>query len=236
MSLDREARDDQFGVHGETQLLANPVPNPRNGRRGANEIRDLVLQAAHRLFSEQGYHGTTTRQIAEMAGVGESVLFRNFGSKAELFETTILSPFSDFVNHWAKTWNVSVTAESDPVEVARSFVKGFYGLASEHKELFRTLVAARVKGGEPTLAEVAERVSAKLADNLRTVQLVLQEHGAARHFRELDAPVTVAMSVGSVLSLVLLDDWLFPSDRRRPGRDRQIEETVQMLLYGVTGR
>ena len=195
-----------------------------------------MLKAADRLFSEQGYHGTTTRQIAEVAGVGESVLFRNFVSKAELFETTILAPFSDFVNEWAETWNVSVTSQSDPAEVARSFVKGFYGLAAEHKELFRTLVAARVKGGEPALAEVAARVSSKLADHLRTVQLVLRDHGAARAFRELDAPVTVALSVGSVLSLVLLDDWLFPSDQRRPGKSRQIEEAVQMLLYGVTGR
>lgn len=212
------------------------VDSPRNGRRGADEIRHLVLHAAHRLFSEQGYHGTTTRQIAEEAGVGESVLFRNFGSKAELFETTIVAPFSDFVNQWATTWNVNVTSETDPAEIARSFVKGFYGLADEHAELFRTLVAARVKGGEPVLAEVAARVSSKLADNLRTVRLVLTEHGAARHFRELDAPVTVALSVGSVLSLVLLGDWLFPSDQRRPGRSRQIEEAVQMLLYGVTGR
>ncbi|CQD17640.1 TetR family transcriptional regulator [Mycobacterium lentiflavum] len=212
------------------------VTSPRNGRRGAEEIRHLVLQAAHRLFSERGYHGTTTRQIADEAGVGESVLFRNFGSKAELFETTIVAPFSDFVNHWATTWNVRMTSQTDPAEIARSFVKGFYGLADEHQELFRTLMAARVKGGEPVLAEVAARVSAKLADNLRTVRLVLTEHGAARHFRELDAPVTVALSVGSVLSLVLLDDWLFPSDQRRPGRSRQIEEAVQMLLYGVTGR
>jgi AcrR family transcriptional regulator len=212
------------------------MSKPRNGRRGGDEVRDLVLRAAHHLFSEQGYHGTTTRQIADVAGVGESVLFRNFGSKAELFETTIVSPFSDFVNNWAKTWNVSVTSQSDPAEVARSFVRGFYGLASEHKELFRTLVAARVKGGEPALAEVAARVSSKLADILRTVETVLREHGAARHFRELDPPVTVAVSVGSVLSLVLLEDWLFPSDRRRPGKGRQIEEAAQMLLYGVAGR
>ena len=45
LPLDREARDDQFGVHDKTQLLANPVPNPRNGRRGANEVRDLVGDA-----------------------------------------------------------------------------------------------------------------------------------------------------------------------------------------------
>lgn len=234
--MSREDRDVTFGVDGGISPLAMSVTSPRNGRRGAEEIRRLVLQAAHRLFSEQGYHGTTTRQIADEAGVGESVLFRNFGSKAQLFETTVVAPFSDFVNHWATTWNVRMTSETDPAEIARSFVKGFYGLADEHKELFRTLMAARVKGGEPVLAEVAARVSAKLADNLRTVRLVLTEHGAARHFRELDAPVTVALSVGSVLSLVLLDDWLFPSDQRRPGRSRQIEEAVQMLLYGVTGR
>jgi len=67
------------------------------------------------------------------------------------------------------------------------------------------------------------------------VRRVLLEHGAARHFRDVDAPVTVAVSVGSVLSLVLLDDWLFSPSQRRPGKARQIKEATQMLLYGVTG-
>jgi len=43
------------------------------------------------------------------------------------------------------------------------------------------------------------------------------------------------MPVGSVLSLVLLDDWLFPPHQRRPGKTRQIEEATQMLLFGVLG-
>jgi AcrR family transcriptional regulator len=198
-------------------------------------VKYLLLRAAHELFSEQGYHGTTTRQIAEQAGVGESVLFRNFGSKAELFEMTILTPFADFVDRWANTWNISVASATDPTEVARSFVKGFYSLAVEHQELFRTLVAARVKGGEPALAEVASRVNGKLAENLLVIQHVLRDHAVARHFRDVDAPVTVAVSVGSVLSLVLLDDWLFPPAQRRPGKARQLEEATRMLLYGVTG-
>ena len=207
----------------------------RNGRRAPDEVRDLVLRAANRLFSAQGYHGTTTRQIADEAGVGESVLFRNFGSKAELFETTILTPFTEFVDQWANTWNVSVAAAFDPAEVTRAFVKGFYDLGVDHRELFRTLVAARVKGGDKALAEVADRVTAKLAETLRAVQRVLLEHSAARHFRDVDAPVTVAVSVGSVLSLMLLDDWLFPPHQRRPGKARQIDEAARMLLYGVTG-
>ena len=55
----------------------------------------------------------------------------------------------------------------------------------------------------------------------------------ARELRGLNTPVSVAVAVGSVLSLVLLDDWLFPPNRRRPGMARQIEEAAQMLLYGV---
>ncbi|MFE3000831.1 TetR/AcrR family transcriptional regulator [Nocardia sp. NPDC059246] len=216
-------------------LTAEIIAKRGSGRRAPDVVRDLVLQAADRLFSEQGYHGTKTRQIAEEAGVGESVLFRNFGSKAELFEAAILTPFTDFVGGWAKAWDVSATSASDPTEIVRSFVKGFYNLVVEHRELFQTLLAARIQGGDPALADVAARVSDKLADSVRGLQDVLLAHGAARRFRDVDAPVTVAFSVGSVMSLVLLDGWLFPASQRRPGKARQIEEATRMLLYGVTG-
>jgi AcrR family transcriptional regulator len=163
------------------------------------------------------------------------VIFRHFGSKAELFEMTILTPFSAFVDDWATTWDAKTTAATDPEQVAEAFVKGFFNLADEHKELLRTLVAARINGVDPGLAEVATRVGAKLANSLGLVRRVLLEHGAARHFRTVDAPVTVAVAVGSVLSLVLLDDWLFSHNQRRPGKARQIQEATQMLLYGVAG-
>jgi AcrR family transcriptional regulator len=205
----------------------------RRLRRAPNEVQELVLHAAHRLFTAHGYHGTKTKQIAEEAGVGESVVFRNFGSKAELFETVILTPFTDFVDDWAARWDISVAADSDPMEITRSFVKGFYELAAEHREVLQTLIAARLKGGDPALAEVADRVSAKLSESLRVMQDVLLRHGEARQLRDVDAPVSVAVTAGSVLSLVLLDDWLFPRHQRRPGKVRQIDETARMLLYGV---
>jgi len=40
-----------------------------------------ILKAALRLFAQQGYSGTTTRQLAEAAGVAEGTLFRHFESK-----------------------------------------------------------------------------------------------------------------------------------------------------------
>ncbi|WP_293043637.1 TetR/AcrR family transcriptional regulator [Mycobacterium sp.] len=206
----------------------------RAGRRPPDEVRSLILQAAHHLFSTNGYHGTATRQIADAAGVSESVLYRHFATKAELFKTTVLQPFTEFVDSWTKEWDARLTSDLDILEIGRAFAKGFHDVAYEHQELMRTLIAARVKGGEPALAEVAATVSAQIADSLAGIQRNLQEHGAARHLRAMDEPVAVAFAVGSILSMVLLDDWLFSSGARRPGKKRQIEEAARMLIYGVT--
>jgi AcrR family transcriptional regulator len=50
---------------------------------------DKIIEAASRLFSRQGYHGTSTRQIDQLAGVGENTLFRQFEHKEEIFWSTL---------------------------------------------------------------------------------------------------------------------------------------------------
>jgi AcrR family transcriptional regulator len=45
------------------------------------ETRTRILQAALKLFARQGYDGTTTRDLAEKAGVAEGTLFRHFTNK-----------------------------------------------------------------------------------------------------------------------------------------------------------
>ncbi|MFI5310757.1 MAG: TolC family protein [Gemmatimonadales bacterium] len=47
-------------------------------------IRDHILAAAAHLYGEHGFRGTTTRRIAEEAGVNEVTLFRLYGTKTAL--------------------------------------------------------------------------------------------------------------------------------------------------------
>lgn len=198
-------------------------------------MRTLVLKAAHKLFTEQGYHGTTTRQIASESGVGEPVIFRNFGTKAGLFEEAVLKPFTEFIDEWATSWDRRPPG-ADPELIVRSFVRGVYGHVHEHRELLRTLMAARVQGGEKVLDKIAAQVSQQYADALRVMRRVVLEQGAARDYKRIDPPVTVAVAAGAVMSVLLLDDWLFPDHERRPSRSRQIEELTQMLLHGIAHR
>src|SRR5262245_62382138 len=46
--------------------------------------RHLIGQAIH-LFATLGFRGTTTKAIAQAAGVGEAVIFRHFARKEDLY-------------------------------------------------------------------------------------------------------------------------------------------------------
>jgi AcrR family transcriptional regulator len=53
---------------------------------GVEETRSKILVAARELFERNGTRGTTTREVAERAGVNEATLFRHFGSKRALLD------------------------------------------------------------------------------------------------------------------------------------------------------
>lgn len=52
---------------------------------------EKIVTAAAQLFASQGFHGTTTREIAELADVSENTLFRHFNGKKEIFWSALRS-------------------------------------------------------------------------------------------------------------------------------------------------
>jgi len=51
----------------------------------ARDRRLQIMDAARELFARQGFEGTTTRQIAQVARVNEAIIFRHFPSKESLY-------------------------------------------------------------------------------------------------------------------------------------------------------
>lgn len=51
----------------------------------ADRRREQILQTAVNLFSQRGFKGTTTKEIAKAAGVSEAIIFRHFANKEELY-------------------------------------------------------------------------------------------------------------------------------------------------------
>lgn len=53
------------------------------------ETRTRILGAAREVFSEKGSRGSTTREVADRAGVNEATLFRHFGTKVALIQAML---------------------------------------------------------------------------------------------------------------------------------------------------
>jgi AcrR family transcriptional regulator len=51
----------------------------------SEERRVAIIHAVRQVFAEKGFDGTTTRALAEAAGVSEALLFKHFPNKEALF-------------------------------------------------------------------------------------------------------------------------------------------------------
>ncbi|MBA3709024.1 MAG: helix-turn-helix transcriptional regulator [Planctomycetes bacterium] len=54
-------------------------------RRTSEDRKDQILDAVQRVFAESGFHATTTKHLAEAAGVSEALLFKYFPTKERLY-------------------------------------------------------------------------------------------------------------------------------------------------------
>ena len=106
--------------------------------RSVTEVR--IVEAAAQLFARQGYKGTTTRQIAQLAGVNEATVFRCFARKAELFWAAAESRLIRLkLNRELQT---GMATDLDPEIVLPMLVEFLMENISEDFELMRLLYVA----------------------------------------------------------------------------------------------
>ncbi len=68
--------------------LAESADGPR-WRRDPEAKKLAIINAARQLFTENGYAPTSVRDIADVAGVNQSLVFRYFGSKDQLYAKAV---------------------------------------------------------------------------------------------------------------------------------------------------
>lgn len=64
---------------------------PEYHQRITDKNRTAILEAAADLFLQDGYDRTSLAQVARRAGVSKATLFKQFPTKASLFEATLLA-------------------------------------------------------------------------------------------------------------------------------------------------
>lgn len=168
--------------------------------------RRLLLASARELFADRGYSGTSTRDIAERAGVSEPMLFRHFGSKANLFQEAAVAPFVEFMDTYIQDYRSREHVQLTADEEGRRLFEGLVGALREQRELLIALMSARP--ADQPFDEVSRQVRQAFAHLLELFEEVVANESRERGFTDFDLAASVRVMFGMALSVALHGDWL----------------------------
>lgn len=205
--------------------MAVPEPGSAAGgtrrRRAGGEVRRLLISTAQTVFVEKGYANTTTRLLAEEAGVSEALLFRHFKTKDNLFRQAIAEPFAMVLSTYVQQY--------DPRLPAADFQAGLYKILRENRGTVMALFSAEIFESEFAFNEVLAPLE-KVMDGLEDI---LQRDVEYFHLENLDTYISARLCFAMALGLSIFDGWLFPTKSKRPSRQRLIDEMLVQLVHGL---
>jgi AcrR family transcriptional regulator len=200
----------------------------RATRRSTEEVRSLILATASELFDKDGYSQTSMRDIASRAGLSLSVLYRQFGSKDELFAATLLAPFLASFEEFAAAWTSQIDNPWQDEQLVREFVRDLYSNLTTHRHLLVTLLGA----GENPESDLLATAQRGLANSLRDLRM-MAEHEAGR--RSWLSASTVgygnSLTIAMIAGLVLMRPFL--TGTPDGDEDAVVDALTRMALYGM---
>jgi len=199
-------------------------------RRAPGEIRRLLIDAGREVFEERGYARATTREITRRAGVAETLLFRNFGSKANLFTEAVLLPLADFFDEWVQRV-AHVQPNLDVTDSTYRFNESLYEMAAANRGLLLTFFSTAVFEPEvlsahdaiATISESLDDLAAASESELLRLRVDLDGY---------DVLVSSRIVVGTILAMALFGSILLPSGERARDRDQVLRELTRQILFG----
>jgi AcrR family transcriptional regulator len=95
---------------------------PRTAGSTADQTRARILETARALFAEQGYAGTSVRDIAEHLGITKAALYYHFASKQDVL-AALVAPLLDGVDAIASEFGAHAPRPARREAALRAFVE-----------------------------------------------------------------------------------------------------------------
>ena len=152
--------------------------------------RTEILNAACGVFARHGFRGSTTRRIADAAGVNEITIFRQFGSKEALIR--------EAMQHLTHSAALS-TLPKTPVDPQRELTEWSESFI-QHLRLRSSIIRKSMSEIEerPEMCECASYVPRQASSDLCDYLTALKEQGAIRG--DFEPKTAAAMLMGAIFS------------------------------------
>jgi AcrR family transcriptional regulator len=187
------------------------------------QSRTAILQAAHDLFVEQGYHGTSMRQIARQAGIALGGLYNHFKSKDAVFEAVFYAfhPIHAVLPYIQQ-------AQGDNIEdLIRDATTRMVAVVRDRPDFLNLMFIEQV---EFHSTHVQNLVNTFYTDGLQILQRVTQTD--PEKLRPISAPMLVRSFLGLFFAY-FFTEAIFATASPAEFRENAMQHFVDIYLHGI---
>jgi AcrR family transcriptional regulator len=200
-------------------------------RMTAEDRRRQIVIVAADLFSQKGFSGTTTKEIADRAGVSEAIIFRHFATKRELYSAIL-----DYKTQENTQGVQAQLEEAAQLRDDRSFfgiiAKGWLEFYRKDPSLLRLLLYSALEGHE--LSDIFFQSTTR--DTRNYVRNYISQRMTEGAFRRGDPAVCARAFAGMVLYQAQVEHLYRSSDDIRTSPSEIAASFVDIFLGGLTER
>lgn len=212
---------------------AQVIPNvtPVSTRMAAEERRHQILHVAVTLFSQRGFGGTTTKEIAQAAGVSEAMVFRHFATKQELYSAILDHKACSGDRMNPEEMVAEALKQKDDRGVFEQLALGALEHHETDPEFQRLLLHSALEGHE--LAEMFfEKFLRRVYQLLGAYITERQRDGA---MVKIDPPIIVRAFIGMIIHHSLNNNLWDPERRLlRISNQEAARQFTDILLNGIS--
>ncbi len=189
------------------------------------DTRQTIIDTAHKLFTRQGYHGTSMRQLAKEAGIALGGVYNHFSGKEDIFRAVFMEnhPFLEMLP-------AIEGAQGETIEDLVHDAAAQMLAAIKRKPDFINLIFIEIVEFKNTHThEIFETAFP------RGVQIVARMEEAQGSLRAIPALMLIRAFIGLFFSYHLAETMLgeiTPPEFRENAMDYQVD----ILLHGILER
>jgi len=207
-------------------MLRKIKPAETVGPDPALPARERLIFAGCTIFAQQGFAGTSVREICQLAGTGSNMIHHYFGSKLGLYEE-IISGFSE------RVLVVPIRIISEPARSRESLIARLEIFFEETLEallvqpfLFRLVIR------EQFIFDVFDDYNAQLVKFLESAK----DAGIIR--ADLDSEMLTGLILDRLGNQILYAPWIKETTGQciedgNPYKERWLKANLDLILHGV---
>jgi AcrR family transcriptional regulator len=195
-------------------------------RMTGDERRQEIIRAAMDVFSRSGFSGSTTRKIAERAGISEAMIYSHFKDKEELYSAIIDQKMQESEPLY---YPLDAMRKKDDERVFATIVSNFMQRYSQDTTFLRLLLFSALEGHELAgmfVAGPVRRFFEFLAEYIRE----RIDEGA---FNPVDPEIASRCLVGMVNYFILLKKIFGDETLQSIESKAAIETMVNIFCRGI---